>query len=84
MIGSARAGTTAETHHCEPGSCAVEVRALASAPGELCFPLDNGLTWMIGRQSHFKYSYSLIGRLCRGCPGGTLLVRPSASDALAR
>ena len=40
MIGSARAGTTAERHRCGPESCALEVRALASAPGELCFPLD--------------------------------------------
>jgi hypothetical protein len=33
-----RAGTTAERHRCEPASCAVHVRALASAPRELFFP----------------------------------------------
>jgi hypothetical protein len=39
MIGSARARTTAGRHPCVPRRYGAEVRALASAPGELCFPL---------------------------------------------
>jgi hypothetical protein len=44
MIGSARAGTTADTHSCEPGSLrAIEVRALASVARRAVFFLDKDL-----------------------------------------
>ena len=50
MIGSARAGTTAERHTASRRLAQLE-RAHSKRARRVVFSLDNGLTWMIGRKS---------------------------------
>ena len=66
MSGSAKAGTTAERHEMRAKDLDPEVRALASAPGHVCFFLTEDL------QGCRSVTRALVSFICRfsGVPNG--------------